>query len=116
MLMKSNLVLEAVLSDRLNTSLTQIGEFCDRWSVKELALFGSVLREDFNPDRSDIDVLVTFQANYSWTYDAAFQMREELIALFQRPVDLISRKSLEQSPNWIRRNQIFNSAQVIYAA
>jgi hypothetical protein len=43
-------------------------------------------------------------------------MREELMALFQRRVDLISRKSLEQSPNWIRRNQILKSAQVIYAA
>lgn len=114
--MSSNLVSQTLLSHRLNASSTQIAEFCDRWHVTELALFGSVLRSDFKPDQSDIDVLVTFDANYSWTYDAAFQMREELTALFQRRVDLVSRKSLEQSPNWIRRNHILSSAQVIYAA
>lgn len=114
--MSSNLVLETILNDRLNASSTQIAEFCDRWNVAELALFGSVLRSDFKPDESDIDVLVTFDSDYSWTFDTAFQMREELMALFQRKVDLISRKSLEQSSNWLRRNQILNSAQVIYAA
>lgn len=114
--MSSNLVLKTILNDRLNASSTQIAEFCDRWNVTELALFGSVLRSDFKPDESDIDVLVTFDSDYSWTFDAAFQMREELMALFQRKVDLISRKSLEQSSNWLRRNHILNSAQVIYAA
>lgn len=114
--MSSNLVLKTILNDRLNASSTQIAEFCDRWNVTEFAVFGSVLRSDFKPDESDIDVLVTFNSNYSWTFDAAFQMREELMTLFQRHVDLISRKSLEQSSNWLRRNQILNSAQVIYAA
>lgn len=114
--MSSNLVLETIFNDRLNASSTQIAEFCDRWNVTEFAVFGSVLRFDFKPDESDIDVLVTFDSNYSWTFDAAFQMREELMDLFQRKVDLISRKSLEQSSNWLRRNQILNSAQVIYAA
>lgn len=112
--MSSNLSSQTILSDRLNASFEQIAEFCQRWQVTELAVFGSVLREDFKPDQSDIDVLVTFDSHYSWTYDAAFQMREELMALFQRQVDLISRKSLEQSTNWLRRNHILNSAQVIY--
>lgn len=114
--MSSNVVLETILSDRLNASSSQIAQFCDRWNVAELALFGSVLRSDFKPDESDVDVLVTFNSDCSWTFDAAFQMREELMALFQRKVDLISRKSLEQSSNWLRRNHILNSVQVIYAA
>ena len=113
---EADLELETILNDRLNASSSQIAEFCHRWDVTELALFGSVLHEDFKPDESDIDVLVTFDSDYSWTFDAAFQMREELMALFQRKVDLISRKSLEQSSNWLRRNDILNSAQVIYAA
>jgi hypothetical protein len=114
--MSSNVVLETILSERLNASSLQIDEFCDRWHVAELALFGSVLRSDFKPDQSDVDVLVTFDSDYAWTFDAAFQMREELMTLFQRKVDLISRKSLEQSSNWLRRNHILNSAQVIYVA
>jgi uncharacterized protein len=114
--MSIQLVSDSILRDRLKAFPTQIAEFCDRWQISELAVFGSVLRDDFKPDESDIDVLVSFVPNYSWTYDAAFQMREELMVLFQRRVDLISRKSLEQSSNWIRRNQILKSAQVIYAA
>lgn len=114
--MRADLELETILDDRLKTSLMQIVQFCDRWNVTEFAVFGSVLREDFKPDESDIDVLITFDSNYSWTYDAAFQMREELMTLFQRSVDLISRKSIEQSSNWLRRYHILNSAQVIYAA
>jgi uncharacterized protein len=114
--MRSNLTVDTLLSERLHVSPTQIAQFCDRWHVTELAVFGSVLRDDFNPDQSDIDVLITFDAHHSWTYDAAFHMREELIALFQRPVDLISRSSIEHSSNWIRRRHILNSAQVIYAA
>ncbi|WP_242044298.1 MULTISPECIES: nucleotidyltransferase family protein [Leptolyngbya] len=114
--MEVDVELKTILNDRLNASSSQIAEFCDRWNVAELALFGSVLRADFKPEESDIDVLVTFNSDYSWTFDATFQMREELMALFQRKVDLISRKSLEQSSNWLRRNQILNSAQVIYAA
>ena len=114
--MSSNVILETILSERLNASSSQIDEFCDRWNVTELALFGSVLRSDFKPNESDVDVLVTFDSGYSWTFDAAFQMREELMALFQRKVDLISRKSLEQSSNWVRRNQILHSARVIYVA
>ena len=110
----TQLILETILSHRLMSSPSQIAEFCQRWHVSELAVFGSVLREDFRPDHSDVDILVSFAPTHSWTYDAAFQMREELIALFHRQVDLISRQSLEQSPNWLRRKQILDSAQVIY--
>ena len=43
----------------------KIEDFCRRWKIVELALFGSVLREDFRPD-SDVDVLVTFSLDSDW--------------------------------------------------
>ncbi len=89
-----------------------IAQFCQRWKVRELALFGSVLRADFRPD-SDVDVLVTFADDAEWGLLAHAQMQQELAALLQRPIDLISRRALEQSPNWVRRDTILNTAQVI---
>ena len=112
--MTTHLALNTILRERLQVSATEIAAFCERWQVMEFALFGSILRDDFHPDTSDVDVLVSFSPTYTWTYDAAFEMREELIEMFQRPVDLISRQSIERSPNWLRRNNILNSAQVIY--
>ena len=92
-----------------------IAQFCGRWKIRELALFGSVLRADFRPD-SDIDVLVTFSEDAEWGLLAHLQMQQELETLLQRPVDLISKRALEQSPNWIRRDAILNTAQVIASA
>ena len=103
------------LFTRLKASPQDIAAFCQRWQVAELALFGSVLRQDFNEQASDVDLLVSFIPGYSWSFDDAFEMRESLSHLFQRPVDLISKASLEQSTNWIRKRDILSSAQVIYA-
>ena len=113
--MDTDLDLNQILAERLHVSHSDIAAFCDRWHVSEFALFGSVLRDDFDSEHSDVDVLVAFSPDYTWTYNAAFQMREELIELFHRKVDLISRKSIEQSDNWIRRKHILTSSQVVYA-
>lgn len=95
--------------------IAQITEFCQRWQITEFALFGSVLREDFRPD-SDIDVLVTFAPEAHHTLFDLVHMENELKAIFQREVDLVSRRGVEQSRNYLRRNEILSSAQVIYAA
>lgn len=92
-----------------------IAQFCGRWKIREFALFGSVLRADFSPD-SDIDVLVTFSEDADWGLLDHLQMQQELETLLQRPVDLISKRALEQSPNRIRRDAILNTAQVIASA
>jgi predicted nucleotidyltransferase len=89
-----------------------ITQFCRRWKIRELALFGSVLRADFRPD-SDVDVLVTFADDADWGLLAHVQMQQELAALLQRPIDLISKRALERSPNWVRRDAILNAAQVL---
>ena len=89
--------------------------FCQKWQISELALFGSVLRDDFNPD-SDIDILVTFAPNAKRGLTQTIQMRDELEALFQRKVDLIVKNAIQRSDNWLRRKNILESAQTIYVA
>lgn len=93
----------------------QITEFCRNWEVTELALFGSILREDFGQD-SDVDFLVSFApASHKSLMDLA-AMREELQEILGRKVDLVTRQSVEQSRNYIRRKSILNNVEVIYAA
>ena len=59
----------------------RIEEVCRKWKVKEFALFGSVLREDFRPD-SDVDVLVTFAPNEEWDLFDIVDMQDELQEMF----------------------------------
>jgi uncharacterized protein len=92
-----------------------IQQFCRRWKIRELALFGSVLRTDFRPD-SDIDVLVTFHDDADWGLLDHVQMQHELATLLHRPIDLVTKRALERSPNWARRDAILNTAQVIVSA
>ncbi|MGK7892114.1 MAG: nucleotidyltransferase family protein [Xenococcus sp. (in: cyanobacteria)] len=91
----------------------QIIEFCQRWKVQELALFGSVLREDFRPD-SDIDVLISFTPDNCWTLFDRVDMRDELTEIFGRKVDLVNKKGIERSRNYLRKNNILSSTKVIY--
>lgn len=91
-----------------------LAQFCARWHIREFALFGSVLRDDFRAD-SDVDVLVTFADNTPWSLLDQMQMQQELQALFSRPVDLISRRALEASPNWLRRDAILQSSRVLFS-
>ena len=92
-----------------------IREFCRRWKISEMALFGSVLRPDFRPD-SDVDVLVSFADSADWSLLAHIEMQQELANLLQRPVDLISKRALEQSANWVRRDAILATAQIVVSA
>ena len=100
---------------RLGLTEAQVEAFCAKWKVRELALFGSVLREDFGPD-SDVDVMVVFDAEAHWGLFKFAAMADELEALLGRPVDLLTRHGVEESPNRVRRKDILESAQVIYAA
>ena len=99
----------------IELSTDRIAAFCQRWQITEFALFGSVLRDDFHP-ASDIDVLVTFAPDTHWSLFDLVQMREELAAILGRDVDLVSRSAVEESRNYIRRDAILNSAQVVHGA
>jgi predicted nucleotidyltransferase len=83
--------------------------------ITRLELFGSILREDFRPD-SDIDFLVTFAPNADWSLFDHLRMEEELHLLLGRKVDLVSRRAIEKSENWIRQHEILGTAVVFYAA
>jgi uncharacterized protein len=93
----------------------EIAAFCQRWKITEFALFGSVLRDDFRPDSSDIDVLVVFSDKVRNTIGDLIDMEDELKQIFGRDVDLIDRRGIERSRNYLRRKVILESARVIYA-
>ena len=91
-----------------------IADFCRRWRIVKLELFGSALRDDFGPE-SDLDFLYTFADDAHWGWDIV-TMGDELSALVGRPVDLVSRRAVESSPNWIRRKAILETVQTLYEA
>jgi predicted nucleotidyltransferase len=93
----------------------KVAEFCKRWNVSEFAIFGSALRGDFGPE-SDLDVLISFQPQAHVTLFDMVRMQDELKAIFGREVDLISKRGVENSRNYLRRKAILESAQVIHVA
>ena len=92
-----------------------IADFCRRWKIHRLAIFGSAVREELRPD-SDIDLLVTFRSDADWTMFDHFTMEDELSRILCREVDLISVRAIEENPNPIIRREILDSARQIYAA
>jgi len=90
-------------------------DYCQRWKIKKLEVFGSVLRDDFGPD-SDVDFLVTFDPAARWTLFDMVHAQDELASMVGRSVDLVSRRPIEKSENWIRRRSILGSARLLYVA
>ena len=102
------------INKRLTIPEEALADFCRRWRITELAIFGSVLTDQFN-EGSDVDVLVTFAPDAQYSFKHLVMMQGELETLFQRPVDLLTKRAVEDNPNPIRRKAILESAQVIYA-
>ncbi|MBM3299134.1 MAG: nucleotidyltransferase domain-containing protein [Deltaproteobacteria bacterium] len=100
---------------RIELPLEQLESFSVRWRVQELSLFGSVLRDDFDSE-SDIDILVDFKPEAGISLFDLVTMEEELRSIFDRKVDLVTRKSIEASPNYIRRREILASVETVYVA
>ncbi len=73
------------------------------------------MRADFRPD-SDVDVLISFSPQAHVTLFDMARMQEELKTIFGRNVDLVSKRGVENSRNYLRRKAILESAQVIHAA
>ncbi len=92
-----------------------LAAFCQRWQITELAVFGSALRADFGP-QSDIDLLATFAPETAWSLLDHMRMELELVDLLARDVDLIDRRTVEQSASPQRRAEILQTAQVILSA
>lgn len=92
--------------------LEALAQFCRRWQVTELSLFGSVLRDDFNPE-SDVDVLVTIAPDASTSYWDWPEMVDELERIFGWRVDLVAAGGLR---NPFRKREILSTRRVVYAA
>ena len=96
--------------------LSEIRGLCRKFGVDELAIFGSALGEECDAD-SDLDFLVRFSSGAEKPWMAHFQeLERELTRVLGREVDLVDRKAIEQSRNWIRRKAILESARVLYEA
>lgn len=74
------------------TPTDRLEDFCRRWKIAELRVFGSALREDFRPE-SDLDLLVRFTSEADW-----------------------SQRAIERSTNWIRRRAILESAEPYFVS
>ncbi|GAB4137563.1 MAG: nucleotidyltransferase family protein [Cyanobacteria bacterium J069] len=96
----------------IDVPIHKIAALCDRWHIEKLALFGSVLREDFAPD-SDVDVLVEFEDGFTPGFFKLYQIQEELSELFgKRSIDLVTPKFL----NHRIRDRILAEAEVCYVS
>ena len=95
--------------------MDQIREFCRRWKITELSVFGSVLRDDFRPD-SDIDFLVSFEPGAGWSLLDHVRLEDELAELLGRDVDVMTRRGLERSRNYLRKAAIFSTIEPLYVA
>ena len=94
-------------------SQKDLEKFCQRWKVIRLEIFGSAIRDDFNEMR-DIDLLAEYHPDFHRTLSDMEEMQQEIEELFQRPVDLITRKTIERSQNPYKRHNILDNAVVIY--
>jgi predicted nucleotidyltransferase len=107
------LKLKPQLQKRLKVNSDEILKFCQQWNITELALFGSVLTDQFHSN-SDIDVLIRFAPDTPQGLLTLAKIKYELESLFGREVDVVVKEAIENSENWIRRNEILNTATVIY--
>ncbi len=107
------LKLEPQLEERLGISFEKIAQFCQKWNIIELALFGSVLNDCFHSD-SDLDILVRLDSNARQGLLTLAKIKHQLEASIGREVDIVTFESVENSENWIRRQEILKNAQVIY--
>ena len=90
----------------------ELTAFCRKWRIREMSIFGSALREDFGPD-SDLDFLVSFEREAQWDLWDLVALREELISLTGREVDIVVKEALR---NPYRREGILSNREVIHGA
>lgn len=96
----------------LDAYMPALQKLSKKWKVQELYIFGSAMTENFGPE-SDIDLLVVFQEGIVYGLEYV-DFHDELVEIFNRPVDVIEKKVIEKSNNPYRKNSILNSAVKIY--
>ena len=103
------------MTPKIDLPHAAIADFCHKWKIVRLDLFGSALRADFGPE-SDVDFLYTTAPDARLSLFGLMQMERELSEIVGRKVDLIDREGIEQSRNGIRRREILEHAELYYAA
>jgi predicted nucleotidyltransferase len=88
-----------------------IAAICKKYSITELSIFGSSIRDDFSKT-SDIDILVSFNNSKINLFDI-MDLENEFSKLLNREVDIVEKESLK---NPIRKNKILSTREIIYAA
>jgi predicted nucleotidyltransferase len=99
----------------INIPKDKINNFCRKWKIKEFALFGSVLQDNFGAD-SDIDVLVEFESGIKWRWSDLCDMNDEIEDIFGRKVDLVEKRLVLQSDNPYRKKHILENMEVLHVA
>jgi len=102
----------SLAAEHLHVNEEELVRLCLKWRITELALFGSVLRQDFKPG-SDVDVLVTFAREAPWSLWDIVTLQAELAQLFGRRVDLLEKQAIR---NPFIRREVLTTQVVIYAA
>jgi predicted nucleotidyltransferase len=98
---------------RLELPLDRIAAFCRKWGIRELSVFGSILRDDFGP-QSDVDFLADFDPEYRHSLFDMVYLEDELREIVGRDVDVAVKLAVQQSRNPYRRREILGSARVVY--
>jgi len=100
------------MNPKLQLDRDALAAFCRKWRIRELSIFGSALRDDFGPD-SDLDFLVSFGERTPWDLWDLVDMRDELMSIVGREVDIVAKEALR---NPYRRKEILSNREVIHAA
>ena len=103
--------------DRLQITPQQLMEFCQKWQIAELAVFGSILRDDFRvggDDPSDVDFLFSYLPDTNMSLFRRAKMKIEIEDLCRRSVDFMLITEVMQSHNVMRKKHILESARLIY--
>ena len=101
------------MNERFEIPTNEVAEFCQRNHIRRLALFGSVLRDDFTPE-SDVDVLVEFDPSVRIGYFALAGLEIELGEILGRKADILTFRGVERNPNWLLREEILGTAEAVY--
>ena len=100
---------------RLAVTPEALAAFCAASRVRELAVFGSIVRDDFGP-HSDIDPPATFDPDAPWSHFEIVTMKNEAEAMFGRSVDIFERRAVEKCDNPWKRSLILGSQRRVYTA
>ena len=96
---------------RIHVPQQSIRRFCREYGLRELALFGSVLRDDFT-DQSDVDVLIELPAHHEYSLFDLSRMQDKLTHILHRKVDLVTKDGLSRH----LRQEILSTRKVLYVA